>query len=49
MKPRCFANWFRIMGLSRKQSKKPAWFKSDVFRVTLRTLIGPAVKRVHAS
>jgi hypothetical protein len=23
MKPRCFANWFRIMGLSRKQSKKP--------------------------
>src|SRR4051794_37547544 len=24
-----------------------AWFKSDVFRVTLRTLIGPAFERVH--
>ena len=25
-----------------------AWFKNDVFGVTLRTLIGPAFERVHA-
>src|SRR5437763_16763585 len=30
------------------QSAIRAWFKSDVFWVTLRTLIGPAFERVHA-
>src|SRR4051794_37275220 len=39
----------RVLDLLERDVVLPAWFKSDVFRVTLRTLIGPALKRVHAS